>query len=212
MDATKVRTAVRLLKLPDFQLPCCVIASRENHNSNGTKLLGNGGRWEVVHTRFPILPRHIRRERGGNNEDLPLYIQAFVRIDALGLPLPSMADVNHHALGITAVKCSSTGLRCNKVLGVLQDAAIYGCHRLLFVQACPCQEDVLKVGSFVATWLYAKLLHIEGEELRSSIEAGAWRITPLKCITCDEHQVVARSRWSDDGISCLAVGRYAYSG
>ena len=61
---------------------------------------------------------------------------------------------------------------------------------------------------FITAWLYTKLLHIEGKELRSSIEAGAWRITPLKRITCDEHQVVARSRWSDDGISSLAVGRY----
>ena len=116
-----------------------------------------------------------------------------------------MADVNHHPLGITAVECPSTGLRCNKVLGVLENTAIHGCHRFLFVQACTCQEDVLEVGSFVAAWLDAKLLHIEGKELCCCIEAWAWRVTPLKRIAGDEHQVVAGSIRSDDCICSLTI-------
>ena len=74
LDTAKVRTAVRLLKLADFLLPGCIIASGQNHDANRTKLLRNGGRREEIDTRFSILPRHIRRHCGGDNEDFTLDI------------------------------------------------------------------------------------------------------------------------------------------
>ena len=56
-----------------------------------------------------------------------------------------------------------------------------------------------------AAWLDAKLLHIEGKELCCCIEAWAWRVTPLKRIAGDEHQVVAGSIRSDDCICSLTI-------